>query len=635
MAFRDGWNNRILIADDQQGIHQDFEEMLGAGTDSTATDDLAGAFDSDLDESFLPEFELIHAASGKEAHLAVKETIEQGKPIAVAYIDVRMSPGWDGIETIRKIRKLDKRIEIVIMTAYTDKPLSEIVHGMESLHKLLYIRKPFAREEVQQITISLTEKWNVERELMEKNRQLQINKQRLETVLDSTRDAIVMFDITGHLVFANRWYKKLFGLEGDILEEMSAAELRQRTEECFQESDRLEEAEASFFSNPEKVFEEIIEMRLPERRMLYLFMASVRDAGENTAGHIAVFRDVSKEIEIDQMKTEVLRLRSELEAEYSFDNIIGRSRKMREMYALMQQATQSNITVLVRGESGTGKELVARSIHFNSPRRSGPFVAVNCAAIPETLIESELFGHERGAFTGAAARRMGKFEQARDGTILLDEIGEMHLSLQTRLLRVLQEREIQRVGGTGTVPVDVRVIALTNKNLEDAMKAREFREDLFYRVSAFPITIPPLRERREDVSLLAECFLGQAAERSGKSITVVSTEALELLMNYDWPGNVRELENVIERAALLETSDVLSARSLPAEITSVQKRSHMPDSQDGDPSQILPLEEVEKQALMRALKVTRHNIRQTANVLGINRATVYRKLEKYDLLKKK
>lgn len=634
MKPENGCNNRILIVDDQEDIHRDFEEMLKPGLIKASTDDLATAFDSDVDEGFLPEFELLHARSGKEAYEEVEKAIEENNPIAVAYIDVRMPPGWDGVETTRRIREIDKSIEIVIMTAYTDKPLSEIIHDMELLHKLLYIRKPFAREEIQQMTISLSEKWNVERQLADKNQQLAINKQTLEAVLDSTKDAIAMFDVEGSLLFANRWYGEMFGLVDGSLKEMSADELRQQIRQCFQEPELFEKTEAAFLADPENVSEGVVEVKSPERRMLHQFMAPVRGAGEKLMGYITVYRDVSREIEIDQMKDELLRLRAELEMEYSFDNIIGKSRKMQEMYALMQQAIQSNITVLLQGESGTGKELVAKSIHFNSPRKAGPFIAVNCAAIPETLIESELFGHERGAFTGASARRIGRFEQSEGGTILLDEIGEMPLALQARLLRVLQEREIQRIGGTATIPVDVRVIASTNRDLEAAMKAGRFREDLYYRIAAFPIVIPPIRERREDIPLLAEHFLGLAAEKAGKSISVISAEALQMLVNYDWPGNVRELENMIERAVLLETSGVLQADSLPPEIHSANGRSYVYAAQDSgfDMTEILTLEEVEKRALAHALKVTENNIRQTAKVLGINRATVYRKLEKYNLL---
>ena len=329
------------------------------------------------------------------------------------------------------------------------------------------------------------------------------------------------------------------------------------------------------------------------------------------------------------MRAEVLRLRTELETTSSFAGMVGTSPKMQQVYALMQQAAEGDIAVLIRGESGTGKELVAKSVHRNGPRKRGPFVALNCAAIPETLIESELFGHERGAFTGATEQRRGAFERAAGGTILLDEIGDMPYALQGKLLRVLQEREIQRVGGTASIPVDIRVMTATNKDIELLVRRGEFRQDLFYRVAAFPIEIPPLRERREDIPLLARHFLDKHAERADKSISGISTAALRLLLQYDWPGNVRELENAIERAVLLETDGVLQAGSLPFQLSPVIAAG----SDGSPPTAILPLAEVERQALVHALEVADNNITQAAQALGINRATLHRKLKRYDLSK--
>ena len=622
-----------MIVDDQEEIHRDFRDMLNPNAEMLPTDDLAGTFGSS-NLAFLPDFELFHARSGEEAYEKVKEAIEEDNPIAVAYIDVRMPPGMDGIETTRNIREIDRDIEIVIMTAYTNSPLSEIIHDMKLLNKLLYIRKPFSNTEIQQMALSLTQKWNIEKRLMERTEELVLNKQRLEAVLDSTMDAIAMFDVTGHLLLANRWYEELFGLTDGKLENMSSDELRQLIKECFQEPDLYEETETLFFANPEKTFEDIIELRQPAHRMLYQFTAPVYKLKKNIVGRIIVYRDVSKELEIDRMKEEILRLRSEIEMEYSFDNIIGESKKMQDVYAQIKQVTESDITVLIRGETGTGKELVARAIHYNSPRKSGPFIVVNCAAIPENLIESELFGHERGAFTGATRQKIGKFEEANGGTIFLDEIAEMTPSLQARLLRVLQDGKIQRVGGTGNILVDIRVLAATNKKLEDAIKTGEFREDLFYRIAAFPIFIPPLRERREDIPLLAEHFLIKHAQGTDKSAMLISTEALQLLMNYDWAGNVRELENAIKRGILLETSSVLQASNLPPRIHSLHKQyACLPtQSEDLTTTEIIPLEEVEKRALAHALKVTGNNIRQAAKALGVNRTTIYRKLEKYNML---
>ena len=642
MEFKKDWNYRVLVVDDQGEIHQDFEEMLTPGFTAALTDDLADAFASEVDESFLPKFKLLHARSGSEAYDIVKTTIETGDPIAVAYVDIRMPPGMDGIETTQRIRAIDENIEIVLMSAYTDKSIGEIVHEMDLLHKLLYIRKPFAREEIQQITLALAEKWNVESELGDKRRQLEISNQRLKSVLDSTGDAIAMFDVTGHLQFANRGYEEMFELTTDVLKQMSPEELGEHVKGYFQEPGRFEETETQLLARPEKVFEEVAEVRRPERKMLYRFTAPVYDIEQKVIGRIIVFRDISKEIEISQMKVEVSRLRTELEMKYAFDKIIGKSEAMKSVYVLMQQAIESNITVLIQGESGTGKELVAKAIHFNSVRKAGPFVDVNCAAIPESLIESELFGHERGSFTGATVQRIGKFESANGGTIFLDEIADMQPLVQAKLLRVLQEREIQRVGGTGNIPINVRVIAATNRDLEAAVKAGRFREDLFYRIAGFPIPIPSLKERREDIPLLGHHFLQEYAKAADKPISGFSTGALQLLMSYNWPGNVRELENTIERAVLLETSHVLQATN-PAlsDLRSTGKEDTSDSGDDSMPSlaststEILSLEEIEKQALIHALEVTDNNITKAAQALGINRVTIHRKLKRYNLLDRK
>ena len=366
---------------------------------------------------------------------------------------------------------------------------------------------------------------------------------------------------------------------------------------------------------------------MPEQRLFYRSAAPVRDPRGNVIGNVVLFRDVSREIDAEQMKAEVRRLRTELETTYSFAGMVGTSRGMQHVYALMKQAAESDITVLIRGESGTGKELVARSFHFNSPRKEGPFVALDCATMPESLIESELFGHEKGAFTGATTRRVGAFERADRGTILIDEIGDLPYALQGKLLRVLQEREIQRIGGKAPISVDIRVITATNKNLERAVSAGEFREDLFYRVAAFPIAIPPLRERREDISLLAEHFIGKFAEGMNKSIGGISATAMRLLLQYDWPGNVRELENAIERAVLLETGDVIQAGNLPPQLSPAIASGE----ESGASTPVLSLKEVERQALHVALEAADDNVTRAAHALGIHRATLHRKLKKHNM----
>ena len=623
-GFGDAANNRVLIVDDQQEIHDDFREML-AIDGSASSDELAAAFLPPR-RPFLPEFALSHATSGERACRLVEEGRERGLPVAVAYVDVRMPPGIDGIETIRRMREVDQDVEIVVMTAYTDKSLSEIVHGMDRLHKLLYIRKPFAREEIQQITLSLVVKWNVERALASGRRQLALSHRRLEALLDATGDAIAMYDGAARLVFANRWYRDVMGVPADELRELPRDGAKAR----FTERSRGPEADDPRWGGGGSVVEPAAAREAEPgepgrpRTLFHRSVHAVRDAGDAVIGELVVYRDISREIEIEWMKREVERLRAEVETTYSFGGIVGSSPAIREVCALMKQAVDSDVSVLVRGESGTGKELVAKAIHFNGPRRRGPFLAVNCAAVPESLIESELFGHERGAFTGAAARKVGLFEQASGGTLLLDEIGDMPASLQAKLLRVLQEREIRRVGGTADIPVDVRVIAATHQDLEAAMRSGAFRRDLFYRLAVFPIEIPALRTRPEDVKLLADHFLEKHAARLGRPVRGISGAAYRKLAHHGWPGNVRELENAMCRALVLETTDLLQAGHLPGDGPPVPAADEAFAA-----AGVVPLAELERQAIARAVEMTDRNLSRAARALGINRATLHRKLKKY------
>ena len=633
MKSNDSWNYRVLIVDDQEEIHNDFEEMLSSGPTKRATDELADAFVSQSDKPVLPQFELSHATSGEEACAMVKAAEEANRSFALAYVDVRMPPGTDGVETVRQIRQFERDLEIVIMTAYSDKTLPEIVNDMELLHKLLYIRKPFSREEIQQITLSLTGKWNIEqelakhqRELEDSNQQLEFSNQRLQAVLDATGDAIGMFDAEGRLQVANQGYEQLLEATERELKQMSPSDLIERIGERLRPPVLPELGHGLFLDRTGDLEEGVSESGDSNPRLFYRSTAPVHDMG-----HIVMYRDVSKEVESEQMKAEVLRLRAELGTTYAFDGMVGKSKNMQEVYALMQRAAESDITVLIQGESGTGKELVAKLIHYNSPRKTGPFVAVNCAAIPEALIESELFGHERGAFTGASTRRIGQFEHAQGGTVLLDEIGDMPLALQAKLLRVLEEREIQRVGGTATIPIDIRVIAATNRDLESAVKDGGFRADLFYRLAAFPLVIPPLREHREDIPLLVSHFLQDYAERADETMRGISPAALQTLLAYDWPGNVRELRNAIERALLLETTDRLQVSNLPPQLAAVIPSPTAP----GDPAQPLSLQEAERRAVVHALEAADWNITKAAQMLNINRVTLYRKLRKYNLLAEK
>ncbi|RPJ62798.1 MAG: sigma-54-dependent Fis family transcriptional regulator, partial [Acidobacteria bacterium] len=317
-------------------------------------------------------------------------------------------------------------------------------------------------------------------------------------------------------------------------------------------------------------------------------------------------------------------LRKVLKRDYHFRDLISKSPAMQAVFDLARTAARSNSTILVLGESGTGKELLARAVHAESPRNHAPFVAVSCAALTETLLESELFGHEKGAFTGAAVRRKGKFEMAQGGTLFLDEIGDISSKLQLDLLRVLEDRHFSRVGGNESIPVDVRIIAATNRDLPKAVADGSFREDLYYRLNVIPVHLPPLRERLEDLPLLVEHFLEQLGAEMNRRVDEVSTEAMALLMSHTWPGNVRELRNVLERAVVVASGQVIEAADLGL-------RRSAGDALD--PGATASLDDVEKHHIARVLQDSGGNISLAARTLGIDRATLYNKMRKYQLRK--
>ncbi len=330
--------------------------------------------------------------------------------------------------------------------------------------------------------------------------------------------------------------------------------------------------------------------------------------------------------EKEQLGRENLRLRKELTKKYSFSNIIGNSRKMQEIFHLITQVAKSNANVLLLGESGTGKELVANAIHYNSLRAAQPLVKVNCAALPANLVESELFGHEKGAFTGANRQKEGKFELAHNGTIFLDEIGSLDLESQGKLLRVLQERELERLGATRTIKVNVRLIAATNKDLAERVEAGAFREDLFYRLNVYPIYLPPLREREADLLLLADYFLEKYSREYNKDIRRISTPAIDALMQYHWPGNVRELENCMERAVLLCEDRVLHGYHLPPTLQTAEETGTLQAQSLAE-----SVERFEQEILIDALKSSRGNMRKAAQALDTTERIFGYKIRKYGI----
>lgn len=330
------------------------------------------------------------------------------------------------------------------------------------------------------------------------------------------------------------------------------------------------------------------------------------------------------------LEAENLRLKEEIERQSRFQGIVGKSPPMQEVFELIEVVTQNTATVLIIGESGTGKELVANAIHHRSPRKDGPFIKVNCAALPETLLESELFGHEKGAFTGAIRQRKGRFELADGGTLFLDEVGEIPLSLQVKLLRVLQEREFERLGGAETLKVDVRIICATKRDLTEGVKKGTFREDLYYRLNVIPIYLPPLRKRKEDIPLLVDHFLRLYSQKMGRAEKGISEEALGLLMNYDYPGNVRELENAIERAVALGKGEAIGPSDLPITLREGKGLPPPPSSLPGR-TLVEALQEYEKACIMEALRRAGGMKGKAAELLGISRKTLWEKVNLYGL----
>ena len=336
--------------------------------------------------------------------------------------------------------------------------------------------------------------------------------------------------------------------------------------------------------------------------------------------------DQTRSIERQRLIDENVMLKQKLQEEFSFHNIIGNSHEMRDVYEKVAQVAGVNTTVLIRGESGTGKELIAQAIHYNSPRADKPYIRVNCAAIPENLIESEFFGHEKGAFTGAVAQKKGRFELANDGTIFLDEIGDLSPMTQVKLLRVLQEQEFERVGGTQTIKVDVRILTATNANLEQLISEGKFRDDLYYRLDVFSIIMPSLRERKTDILLLADHFMLKYGRHHGKAVKRISTPAIDMLTAYHWPGNVRELENCIERAVLVCEDQVIHSYHLPPTLQTAESSNTQPQMSLAD-----ALKNFEKEIIQDALKSTRGNRAKAARLLNTTERIMGYKITNHEI----
>lgn len=357
----------------------------------------------------------------------------------------------------------------------------------------------------------------------------------------------------------------------------------------------------------------------------YDYLAKPLDKGQLT---LVVERALSRRRLADENRA----LRSQLQERYEFHNIIGHSPQMQEVFKMIEKIAPSQSTVMIYGESGTGKELVARALHSHSKRRDQRFLAVNCAAIPDSLLESEMFGYERGAFTGAIAQKKGLFEEADNGTLFLDEIGDLDVMLQAKLLRVLQEGEFQRVGGTKTLKANVRVLAATNKNLEEEVKEGRFRQDLYYRLNVVPIFLPPLRAKKEDIPSLAAHFLEKYNARHGKQVKRITSNAMKRFLDYRWEGNVRELESVIERSVILADGDVIDVESLPEKLqTPAQPHTPINPMEFAIPNEGISLEQLERDLIESALKKTNWSIKKASELLGLSYKTLQYRIQKYRL----
>lgn len=446
-------------------------------------------------------------------------------------------------------------------------------------------------------------------------------KETLETIIDNDYDCIVVVDTDGIITMLNKAYEEFLGITRSQAIGKHVTEVIENTRmHIVAKTGVPEMAELQKIRGREMICN-----RVPIKENGKIVGAMGKIMFKDFRDFTAFVDKFSKmQVELEYYRDIVKKIQGSY---YTFDHVIGSSQEMKEVKEMAQRAAQRNSTVLIRGESGTGKELFAHAIHYASMRRNSPFIKVNCCAIPENLLESELFGYEEGAFTGAKKDgKPGKFELAHKGTLFLDEIGDMPLNMQSKLLRVLQEKEIERVGGTTPIPVDVRVIAATNRNLEELIKEERFRLDLYYRLNVVELRIPPLRHHKKDIAGLTTYLLSQLAEKLGCPIPEIEEEALNTLISYSWPGNIRELENVLERCLNFIDQGIIRASNLPYHIRNARSGSDSPAMELKD-----HMEEAEKLTIVNALKVCNGNKVKAARMLGISRANIYQKINKYNI----
>ncbi len=562
--------NRILVIDDEESIRFTFENFL---SDEGYRVSLAGDYQEALGKMAEADFDLI-------------------------FTDIILGDR-SGIDILREVKDRWMNCPVVVITGY---PSVETAADAVRIGAFDYLSKPVKQEDLLGITkLALQHK-----ELIDEKEKYRCN---LEAIFSSVKDAIITVDKEMQIVEANEAAGKICSLSRDSI----GRPFSQLTGICngqcialLQETiGRKKPVEASrlvcrHMNRPEQVVD-ISTFPLLNRQGVF-------------SGAILIVRD----------ETQLADLERNMKDRTHFYNIVGKSDKMQEVYSLIDDLADVQTTVLITGESGTGKELVAEALHYRGGRSSRPFVKVNCSALTESLLESELFGHVKGAFTGAVKDKIGRFQRADGGTIFLDEIGDISQRIQLRLLRVLQEMEFERVGDSTPITVDVRVVTATNKNLREKVRTGEFREDLYYRLKVVELTLPPLRERREDIPLLIEHFLRKFNKKLNKEIKAASADVQRIFLEHDWPGNIRELEHTLEHAFILCRREVIALDDLPLDFRSlVGNNNHLSRAMKNN----------EPQAIIQALEKTAWNKARAARLLGISRRTIYRKIEEYKLEK--
>ncbi len=544
-----------------------------------------------------------------ENYIEGKKAIYSYKPDLI-FLDIHLQ-GNSALSLIQEAKKVNPESTIIVVTGRPE--LSSAIDALR-LGAFDYLCKPVIKETLLRVAGNISQYKELKEEKQKLLKQKEEYRQHVECIWRSVQDAIITLDMNMMIVHANLATKKICqNIYDESQKPMTQKKSTPCLEMCYPAIHQSLETQKSFHDYCIPIC-----YGTPEEKIVNASGSPLLDENQKIIGFVLVLRDITK----------ISRLERTFQEVEKFYNIIGKSRQMQEIYEILKEVANSDTTVLITGESGTGKEMVARAIHYTGIRKNRPFVAINCAALSETLLESELFGHTKGAFTGAFSDKKGKFEIADGGCLFLDEIGDISPILQAKLLRVLQNKEFERVGDTKMLKMDIKIIAATNSDLKNKIKKGTFREDLYYRLKVLEIKLPPLRERREDIPLLTEHFCLRMCEKFKKNIQGISPETLELFMRYPWPGNIREMENTLEQAFILCHEKMIQPMHLSSEF---QEYFHTGKKQD---EKILKNRDstVYREHILEVLEKTKWNKAKASRILKISRQTLYRYMIKYELI---